>query len=152
MQVRRQRYPVKNNYQFNKHHRIYVIPFEPRNAYARGKVRKNHARKAPTQEASSSRADFDHLQEVGSETEETGETGTRELVGGTLECGSSGGWRYWDNGTDRGASWGSCCAGLRWSGGRGDGRGEWHNSADWERTLGHSGGLACADRVGANRR
>ena len=108
----------------------------------------------PTQEPSSSKADVDRLQKVGSETKETGETGTREFVGGTLEWGSAGGWRWWDNGTDRGASghWGSCCAGLRRSGGRDDGRGEWHNSGDGEGTLGHSGGLACADRVGTNRR
>ena len=71
----------------------------------------NHTRKVPTQEPSSSKADVDHLQKVGSETEETGETGARELVGGTLELGG-GGWHWWDNGTDRGASGRHGCGGL----------------------------------------
>ena len=67
-----------------------------------------------TPEPSSSKADVDHLQEVGSETEETGGSGTGELVSCALEDSSRGGCLWCHNGANGGTSgsWGGCSTGL----------------------------------------
>lgn len=107
----------------------------------------------PSREPSLESAGVDHLQEIGSQTEETGNTGTRYLVGGTLEDGSGG--RWCNDGSNGGADgndrrWG-CNAGLAGLRGWGEGRGDWHNGADGEGTLGHGEGLAWGGRVGCDR-
>ena len=105
----------------------------------------------------SKEADIDFLQQESSETEETGRTGARELVGGTLEGGRGGGCLGCDDGSHSGTdrsrcgARGGCGAGLRGGWGRGDGGGEWHDAAAGEGTLGHGDCLAGGGGVGSDR-
>ena len=124
----------------------------------RGRSVGNQNRKKPTVQPSSSKADVDRLQEVGSETEETGDTdtGTGELVGRTLEGGSGGGCLWCDDGANGSTSGsrgrcGGCRPGLfcGWRGG--DGGGEWHHSAAGKGTFRHGHRLAGGGSVGADR-
>ena len=98
--------------------------------------------------------DVDHLQKEGSETEETGGTSTRELVGGALEGSGGAGRLGCDDGANGGPN-GSCCWGrgdtcLRWGWGWSDGGGEWHGTAAWEGALGHGDGLVGSGSVGCD--
>ena len=99
--------------------------------------------------------DVNHLQKEGSETEETGGTGTGELVGGALEGGWGAGRLWCDDGANGGPdgswSWGRGDTCLRGGGGWGDGCGEWHGTAAGEGTLGHGDGLAGGGSVGRDR-
>ena len=104
----------------------------------------------------SKRTDVDRLQQEGGETEETGGTGTGELVGGALEGGRGAGCLGWNDGADGGPDrsrcwcWGCGDTCLRWGGGWGDGGGEWHDTAAGEGTLRHSDGLAGGGSVGCD--
>ena len=100
--------------------------------------------------------DVDHLQKEGGKTEETGGTGARDLVGSAREGSRGAGRLGWDDGANGGADrnrsrcWGRGDACLRWCGGRGDGGGEWDDTAAGERTLGHGDGLAGGGGVGCD--
>ena len=107
----------------------------------------------PKPEPSLSKSALDHLQQVGSETEETGNTGTRQLVGGTMEGRAGGGCLGRDDWANGGTSWrgGSWSAGLGWLGCGDDGSRERHCSGGGEGTLGHSDGLAGGGSVSTDR-
>lgn len=102
-----------------------------------------------TLEPSSRKADVDHLQDVGSETEKTGKTGTRELAGGTLEGSGCGGGR--DDGANGGTSGSGGGGRLGWRGGGHEGGGERNNTAAGEGTLRDSDDLAGGGSVGTDR-